>query len=274
MSEAPIAEHASTPAVDRGRVVRMFGLTIDALTMEQTVDRIRALIDHGGVHQHIAINVDKVVKAHRDPVLQAIINSCDVVNADGQPIVWASRLIGRPLPTRVTGIDLMHALIADAERSRRRLYFLGARQEILDRVVERVRREHPKAVIAGARNGYWAAHSADDVAAKIAAAKPDILFVAIPSPAKERFLDRWKYTMGVPFVMGVGGSFDVYAGVVPRAPRICQVLGIEWLFRLLQEPRRMWRRYLVEDLVFVPIVVREILDRRIRRRRSSRANGS
>jgi N-acetylglucosaminyldiphosphoundecaprenol N-acetyl-beta-D-mannosaminyltransferase len=180
--------------------------------------------------------------------------------------VWASRLLGRGLPERVTGIDLMSALIADAARSRRRLYFLGARQEILDRVLQRVGRDHPSAIVAGARNGYWAADAEPDIARSIAEAAPDFLFVAIPSPAKERFLKRWKETMRVPFAMGVGGSFDVYAGAVPRAPRPFRVLGMEWFFRLLKEPRRMWRRYLVDDLLFIPIVLRELVRARTGRR--------
>jgi N-acetylglucosaminyldiphosphoundecaprenol N-acetyl-beta-D-mannosaminyltransferase len=265
---------APEPAVPPRRAVRLFDLTIDALTLDETVARIDTLIAAGGIHQHVAVNVDKVVKAHRDPALAAIVNGCDVVSADGQPIVWASRLLGRPLPERVTGVDLMERLIARAGPAGHRLYFLGARPEVVERVVERVRRDHPEALVAGSRDGYWRPDQEEAVAAAIAATAPDVLFVAIPSPAKERFLDRWKTTIGAGFVMGVGGSFDVYAGMIPRAPERWRRLGLEWLFRLLQEPRRMWRRYLVDDALFVPIVASAWLrSLRARRIRSGPAGG-
>ena len=237
--------------------VRLFGLTIDDLSMAETIARIDSLISAGGVHQHVAVNVDKVVKAQRDPGLRSIINGSDVVSVDGQPVVWASRLLGRPLPERVTGIDLMERLIAHAAVAGHRLYFLGARDDVLERVVARVRLDHPGAIVAGARNGYWPPESDHLVATEVASASPDVLFLALPSPAKERFLDRWKGEMGARFVMGVGGSFDVYAGAIPRAPRVLQRFGLEWLYRLIQEPRRMWRRYLVDDLRFLPILLDE-----------------
>lgn len=211
--------------------------------MEETLAAIAALIDEGGVHQHVVVNVAKVVQADRDPEIRRIINDCDIVNADGQPIVWASRLLRRPLPERVTGVDLMARLVDQAARLGHSIYFLGARGPVVERVVERARRQHPELVVAGWRDGYWTPDAEAGVAERIAATRPDILFLAIPSPGKERFLDRWKETIGAPFVMGVGGSFDVYAGLVPRAPRWMQRAGLEWLHRLIQEPSRMSRRY-------------------------------
>ena len=256
------------------KTVELFGLTIDALTMHETVARIDTLVRSGGVHQHVCVNVDKVIKARDDPGLADIVNACDVVSADGQPIVWASRLLGRPLPERVAGIDLMQRLIERSGQTGLRLYFLGARPEVVTAVIDRVRREQPTAVVAGGRDGYWSAEDEPAVAREVAAARPDILFLAIPSPAKERFLDRWKATIGAGLVMGVGGSFDVYVGSVTRAPGIVQRLGMEWLFRLVQEPRRMWRRYLVDDMRFVPLVIeglgREVVTRWTRDRGSRR----
>ena len=243
-------------AVER-RVVDLFGFTIDALSMDETVARVEVLVAEGGVHQHVSVNVDKVVKARRDPELRSIINAADIVSADGQPIVWASRMLGRPLPQRVAGVDLMERLIANSARTGHRLYFLGARDEIVRRVIDRVRRDHPGAMIAGGRGGYWSPDEEAEVARSIAEAAPDLLFLALPSPAKERFFNRWKATIGAALMMGVGGSFDVYAGAVPRAPMTVQRAGLEWLYRLAQEPRRMWRRYLVDDLRFIPIVVAE-----------------
>jgi N-acetylglucosaminyldiphosphoundecaprenol N-acetyl-beta-D-mannosaminyltransferase len=237
--------------------IRLFGLWIDALTMEQTLDAIEGLIAAGGVHQHVVVNVAKVVAADRDPALRAIINACDLVNADGQPIVWAARLLGRPLPERVAGIDLMIALLGRAAAAGHAVYLLGARPDVVEAVAGRARREHPGLRIVGARDGYWRPREEPGVVETISVAKPAILFVAMSSPRKEQFLAQWKEAIGAPFVMGVGGSFDVYAGLVRRAPRWMQRTGLEWLFRLLQEPRRMWRRYLGDLPRFAVLLVRE-----------------
>lgn len=238
--------------------VCLFGLRMDNLSMEETVSRVNEFIARGGVHQHVVVNVDKVVKAQRDPHLREVINSCDLVNVDGQPVVWISRLLGQPLKERVAGIDLMTRLCEEAAARSYRLYFLGARKEVVERVVEIVRARFPEAIVSGWRDGYFSADEEKDVAADIASARPDILFVAITSPKKELLLARWKDQMSAPFVMGVGGSFDVVAGMVRRAPRWVQRAGLEWLFRLMQEPRRMWRRYLVEDMYFLWLVVRAL----------------
>jgi N-acetylglucosaminyldiphosphoundecaprenol N-acetyl-beta-D-mannosaminyltransferase len=230
---------------------------MDNLSLEETVSRVNGFIARGGVHQHVVVNVDKIVKADRDPRIRDVVNGCDIVNVDGQPVVWASRLLGKPIKERVTGIDLMIRLFAEADRRGYRLYFLGARGEVVQRVVDEVRSRFPGAEIAGWRDGYFRPDEEEAVADDIARARPDILFVAITSPKKELFLARWKDRIKAPFVMGVGGSFDVFAGLVDRAPRWMQRAGLEWLFRLAQEPRRMWRRYLIEDMRFLWLVVRE-----------------
>jgi N-acetylglucosaminyldiphosphoundecaprenol N-acetyl-beta-D-mannosaminyltransferase len=176
-----------------------------------------------------------------------------LINADGQPIVWASRLLGRALKERVTGIDLFGALIDRCGERGFRPYLLGARQEVVDKVAALLQ---PKVKLAGWRNGYWDDDAA--VVAQIRQAKPDLLFVAMSSPKKELFLKRWKDQLQVPFVMGVGGTFDVVAGLVSRAPKWMQAGGLEWLYRLGQEPRRMWRRYLVEDMPFFWLLIKEV----------------
>jgi N-acetylglucosaminyldiphosphoundecaprenol N-acetyl-beta-D-mannosaminyltransferase len=243
--------------MERAPSVRLFGLRMDNLSLEETVSRVNDFIACGGVHQHIVVNVDKIVKADRDSEIREIVNNCDLVNVDGQAVVWASRLLGQPIKERVTGIDLMVRLLAEAAQRGYRVYFLGARKEVVDRVVEEVRSRFPGVLIAGWRDGYFTAAEEPDVAEEISHARPDILFVAITSPRKELFLARWKDRIQAPFVMGVGGSFDVVAGMVRRAPRWMQQAGLEWVFRLMQEPRRMWRRYLVEDMRFLWLLVRE-----------------
>ena len=191
-----------------------------------------------------------MVKANRDPELREIINRCDLVNADGMPVVWASRLLGRPLKERVAGVDLFEALMKRAAQTGWRVFLLGAREEVVARVRTLYVAKYPGLVISGHRNGYWKPEQEADVVAQIAQAGADLLFVAISSPKKEQFLGRYQAQLRVPFAMGVGGTFDVAAGHVARAPVWMQRIGLEWFFRFLQEPRRMFRRYFIEDMAF------------------------
>jgi len=240
----------------RDRVV-LFGVPIDNLSLEETLDRIEEMVRDGGTHQHVVVNVDKIVKLQADDELRQAILSCDLINADGQPIVWASLFLQQPLKERVTGVDLFGGLVERCAQRGYRPYFLGARQEVVGSVVEILKAKHPRLQIAGWRNGYWKPEEESAVVDDIRRTKPEILFVAMSSPKKELFLAAWKQELRVPFVMGVGGTFDVVAGRVRRAPRWMQKCGLEWLFRLAQEPRRMWRRYLVEDMAFFRLVWRE-----------------
>jgi N-acetylglucosaminyldiphosphoundecaprenol N-acetyl-beta-D-mannosaminyltransferase len=184
------------------------------------------------------------------------------LTADGQAVVWAARLLGQPLPARVAGADLMEALLAHAAHRAYSVYLLGAKQEIVRACVAKAQTRYPFLRIAGYRNGYFRREDEADLIAAIHAAEPDILFLGFGTPAKEYFMHRHYRALGVPFVMGVGGSFDVYAGLVPRAPRWMQRVGLEWAFRLGQEPRRMWKRYLVGNTRFAWLVAREWLAHR------------
>jgi N-acetylglucosaminyldiphosphoundecaprenol N-acetyl-beta-D-mannosaminyltransferase len=250
---------ASPKAVNgaRDRQVVLFGVPIDNLTLAETVDRIEEMVRSGSTHQHVVVNVDKIVKLQRDAKLREAILDCDLINADGQPVVWASRLLGKPLRERVAGIDLFGALIERCTERGFRPFLLGARQEVVEKAVAVLKARHPRLEMAGWRNGYWNAGEEAAVVAQIKQARPDVLFVAMSSPMKEVFLRRWKGELQVPFVMGVGGTFDVTAGMVKRAPSWMQRCGLEWLYRLVQEPQRMWRRYLVEDMTFFALMWRE-----------------
>lgn len=235
---------------------------IDRLDMEQTLARCEELIAARGFAQHLAVNAAKLVAMRDDPELRAVGQRCALVSADGQAVVWAARMLGDPLPERVAGIDLMHELLALSERRGYRVYILGAKLEVLGRAVERIRASHPALAIAGYRDGYFDDDESARVAAEIESARADILFVAMPTPRKERWLDRHGRDTRVPLVMGVGGSVDVIAGLTSRAPLILQRLGLEWLYRLGQEPRRLMRRYLVTNARFIMLLVRELASRR------------
>lgn len=242
--------------------VILFGIPIDNLSMEETLDRIEAMVRDGAIHQHVVINVDKVVKLARDEKLRKIVLDCDLINADGQPVVWASRILQQPLKERVTGIDLFDGLMKRCAERGFRIYLVGAREEVIAHAVEVLKSRHPSLQLAGWRNGYWSAAEERHVVEEIKKARPDVLCVAMGTPKQEFFLAGWKHEMQVPFVMGVGGSFDVVAGVVKRAPVWMQRCGLEWLCRLAQEPRRLWRRYLIEDMAFFRLLLREWLAKR------------
>jgi len=237
------------------------GCAVDNLNMAETLDVVEGFIRSGKPHQHVVVNVDKIVKANRDPALRQIINDCDLINADGMPVVWASCLLGKPLKARVTGVDLFEALMARAAEKGWRVFLLGAREEVVSGFARRYPARYPGLTLAGYRNGYWTPEEEEKVVADIAATRPDILFVAISSPKKEAFLARYQAAMKVPFAMGVGGTFDVAVGLVKRAPVWMQNAGLEWFYRFLQEPRRMFRRYFIDDMAFVALFAREWVKR-------------
>jgi N-acetylglucosaminyldiphosphoundecaprenol N-acetyl-beta-D-mannosaminyltransferase len=241
---------------------RLLDCPIDNLSFEETLNRIEAFVRSGTAHRHVAINVDKVLKARSDAGLRRIIDEADLISVDGQPVVWAARLLGARIKARVAGIDLMQALVSRSERRGWRVFFLGAKEAVLDKMVALYRKQFPGLQIAGYRHGYWASADADEekaIVEQIRTAKPDVLFIGVSSPKKEIFAYQHAQRMGVPFIMGVGGSFDVIAGVTRRAPLWMQHAGLEWFWRFLQEPRRMWRRYFIHDMKFVSLVVREII---------------
>ena len=240
-------------------VASVLGCSVDRLNMAQTVRRCAELVEAGGTAQHVAINAAKLVMLQDDGRLRDIVAGCALVSADGQSVVWASRLLRDPLPSRVAGIDLMHELLALAERKGYPVFILGARQEVLARALERLGKLHPHLVVAGARHGYFTDADDDAVCAEIRASGAKILFVAMSSPRKEYWLAKHGASLGVPFVMGVGGSIDVVAGITRRAPRWMQATGLEWLYRFAQEPRRLARRYAVTNARFAMLLARELV---------------
>lgn len=246
--------------------VELLGVKIDALTMDQTLDLAQELLEGGGVHHHAVVNAGKLVLAQDDPALRQALDDAAIVNADGQSVVWASRVIGDPLPERVAGIDFMDHLLRRAAEQGWPVYFLGAHQAIVEKVTDVERSRHPGLVVAGFRNGYWTTDEEEEVAALVATSGARVLFVALPSPQKEWFVARRREVLDDLLIVGVGGSFDVVAGATRRAPESWQNLGMEWAFRLAQEPGRMWKRYLLGNSRFVGLAVSEYFRRRSLRR--------
>ncbi len=249
-----------------GKVV-LYNTPIDAISLMETVNLVESAIQDKKQLHHIAVNVAKIVKMQTDRQLFESVLSADVINADGMPLVWVSRLLGRPIPERVTGVDLMQELVQRSAERGYRIYFLGASKDVVSATVEIYRNKYGSQLIAGFRDGYFLEQDEGRVAGEIADSGANILFVAITSPKKENFLFRNKKMLeSVNFIMGVGGSFDVIAGKVKRAPLWMQKSGLEWFFRILQEPGRMWKRYLVTNTLFVFYTIKEIVKSLITRR--------
>jgi len=244
-----------TPSVP----LRIRDLPIAPLRMEEVLERVDQAISTGSRLRIGVVNAAKVVKMARDPLLRDDVMSSDLVLADGAAVVWAGRVLGRPLPERVAGIDLMTEILRRGEDRGYRVFCLGATAEVLDKALARIAAEHPGVQVVGSHHGYFSDEEESDVAGQIDAARPDVLFVGMTSPRKERFLARWGDRLSVRVWHGVGGSLDILAGKVKRAPVMWQRLGLEWLFRVLQEPRRLWKRYLVTNALFCSMVLGELL---------------
>lgn len=246
--------------------ITICGIPVDALTMKETVQIIDEAIAARKPLHHVVINAAKVVNAQVDPNLKESIVNCDIINADGQGVVWAARFLNKPLPERVAGIDLMDELVKLASIKGYKIYFLGAKEDIVRKVVDAYSSKYGSAIIAGFRNGYFSKEEEPEIAAAIGASKADILFVAMSSPKKEIFLNTYKHIINIPFIMGVGGSFDVVAGFVKRAPGWMQKSGLEWFYRVIQEPKRMWKRYLFGNIAFTRLVLKEKLGYNIQKK--------
>lgn len=236
---------------------RLFGCDVASLTLEETVKEVDQIIQERISTQHVVINAGKVVLMENDPKLKEIIQQCKIINADGQSIVWASKILGRPLPERVAGIDLMEEVIKLSVEKEYSIYFFGAKENVVKKVVDSYLEKYPKLKVAGLRNGYFQEQDNKQIVEDIRNSKADILLVAFSSPKKEYWLADHLNDLVVPFSMGVGGSFDVVAGITQRAPAWMQKCGLEWFYRFIQEPRRMWKRYLVGNSKFILLVLIE-----------------
>jgi len=233
----------------------LLGSPIDILTKAETVAVARDAMRRKKTTLHVAMNVAKLVNMRSDPVLEADVKNSDLIGIDGVGILWAARLLGLPVKERVAGIDLFQELLGVCATEGFRPFFLGATPAVVSKALAEARAKYPSIQFAGARDGYFAPDQEAGVVEEIQKSGADCLFIGMPTPRKERFLAGNRNRLNVPFIMGVGGSFDVLAGHVTRAPLIMQNLGLEWLYRIYQEPRRMWWRYFRTNTIFAGMMV-------------------
>jgi N-acetylglucosaminyldiphosphoundecaprenol N-acetyl-beta-D-mannosaminyltransferase len=237
--------------------VDILGTPIDNMTMQQTLSLIEGAIENNKRVSHTVVNAGKIVLMHQNAQLKESVVTADIINADGQGVVWASRILGQPIVERVTGIDLMDNLVELAYRKKYKIFFFGAKDEVLNKVIEHYSSKYSYNIVAGSRNGYFKKSEERSIAQQIADSGAQMLFVAITSPLKENFLyENRDLLQSVNFTMGVGGSFDVVAGHVKRAPVWMQHSGLEWAYRVYQEPKRMFKRYMVGNWKFMMLVMK------------------
>jgi len=229
--------------------VTLLGVPIDDVSMEETLERIDSFIAEGSFHQIATANIDYLVQATKDPEHRHTLCMCDLVVADGMPIVWISRLFGAPLKERVTGADLVPRLARLSSEKKYGIFLLGAQAKVSEGAALRLKSIYPGVRIVGRLSPpVLPIDEFDDdaIIREIEQANPHILLVAFGSPKQEKWINRNRHRLRVPVCIGVGGSLDFLAGAVPRAPRWMQQSGLEWLYRIWAEPRRLAGRYVID----------------------------
>lgn len=238
---------------------RLFNVDFDALTMAETVSLVDNKIQqHHGVHL-LGVNADKINELDADSEMQRIVSEAEIINADGASVVLASKLLGKALPERVAGIDLMQELLMLARQKGYSVYFLGAKEAVVKKMVAIFEQQYPDLKIAGYRNGYFSKDNWSEIAADLSQKAPDIVFIGITSPIKEYLIDYLMKQQVQSIFMGVGGSFDVLSGNIKRAPLWIQKSNLEWAYRVMQEPRRLFKRYFFGNAKFAGKIMKEML---------------
>jgi len=274
------ASHRARPGGPGGpapRRVLLAGLGFDRLTERQVVNHVLGALSRGRGGWIATPNIDICQAAQRDPGLAELIGTASLVVPDGMPLMWAARLRGDPLPERVTGSSLIFTLSAAAARAGRSVYLLGGPPGVPELAAGRLRQRYPDLIVAGCYAPPWGFERSREgvlaVRRRLAAARPDIVFVGLGCPKQERLIAAVGPYLPTAWYLGCGAAVPLAAGTVRRAPRWMQQAGLEWLFRLLSEPRRLFHRYVVADLPFAVRLLAASAAERLRRRPSAWGRG-
>jgi len=228
--------------------------------MKEVISEVEAsLLDQRRLNI-VVVNAAVLVKCYQENKFTEVVNDADIITIDGMPLLWVMKFMGYPVKEKVSGPDLFRELLELASLRDHAVYFLGAENKIITEMVKRIQSRLPRLNISGFRDGYFNVSEETEILNEINNSNAEMLFLGLPSPIKENFIyNRDLKTM---FAMGVGGVFDIEAGLVKRAPRWMQNYGLEWFYRFIQEPRRLWKRYLVINSIFIYIVMKEIIANR------------
>lgn len=241
----------------KNKRITILDTVIDVLDMNETVNLVEEYIVTKTPLHLMGVNADKINEVNQNELMKKIVNSCGIINADGASVVLASKYLNKRLPERVAGIDLMQELVKLSSEKEYSVYLLGARQEVVEQTSQVLKEKYENLNIKGIHNGYFKEEDWKEISKELKKIKPDIVFVGITSPMKEYLIEFLQNDGNKCVFMGVGGSFDVISGNIPRAPKWMQKMNLEWLFRVIQEPKRLFKRYFVGNNVFIKNVIKE-----------------
>ena len=241
----------------KNRRIKILNTIIDVLNVQETINLVEQYVITKTPLHLMGVNADKINEVNQNERMKQIVNSCGIINADGASVIMASKYLKKPLPERVAGVDLMQSLVSLSENKGYSVYLLGAKQAVVEKTAEVLQKKHPKLNIVGIHNGYFKETDWPSISVELKEKNPDFVFVGITSPLKEYLIEFLKDQGHSSVFMGVGGSFDVISGNIPRAPMWVQKANLEWLFRVIQEPKRLFKRYFVGNWKFIIAVVKE-----------------
>ena len=237
--------------------VEILGIKVHLSSKSEFIDIIERNLMNGTQLIQNGVNAASINEISKNKELKPAFNNSNLVNIDGISMVWALRFLGFHVPERVACPDLANDILALAEKKNYSIFLLGAQEKVLNLCIQKLKTDFPNIRIAGFRNGYFQKDEEGMILEMINNASPDILFLGMPSPQKELFAETNKSLLNAKYILGVGGYFDILSGLTKRAPRWLQNIGMEWFYRFLQEPRRMWRRYLLGNSKFIWLVIKE-----------------
>lgn len=237
--------------------ITILNTLIDVLNTKETIDLVEQYVTTKTPLHLMGVNADKINEVNSNESMKKIVNSCGIINADGASVILASKYLKKPLPERVAGIDLMQNLVALSEKKGYKIFLLGAKQSVVEKTADVLMQRHPNLNIVGIHNGYFKECDWINISNELKKLKPDFVFVGITSPLKEYLIEFLQNNGNKCVFMGVGGSFDVISGNIARAPVWMQKCNLEWLFRVMQEPRRLFKRYFIGNYIFIKSVFKE-----------------
>lgn len=237
--------------------ITILNTVIDVLTMKETIELVEKYVETKTQLHLMGVNADKINEVNKNEKMKEIVNSCGIINADGASVVLASKYLNKALPERVAGVDLMMELVKLSSTKKYSIYLLGAKQEVVEKTKKVLIEKFPNLIIKGIHNGYFKKEDWKGISKDIKEKEVDFVFVGITSPLKEYLIEFLQNDGNNCVFMGVGGSFDVISGNISRAPKWIQKMNLEWLYRVVQEPKRLFKRYFIGNLVFIKAIMKE-----------------
>jgi len=244
--------------------VNILGTSVANMAMHEVLEWVRIMIEQGKPRHIVTANAEILHKAYVEPEFMRVLAKADLITADGSGVMWAAKALGNPISEKVSGVDLVDHLLTLAEEKSWKIYLFGAAPEVVEKAVLNSLSKHPLLRVAGFQHGYYSQQEIEGIVANISSIKPDVILVAMGVPRQELFIQQYLKDLNVPIAIGVGGTFDVMAGVAKRAPEWMRSYGLEWFYRLYKQPSRFRR------MLALPKFVLEVLGQRMRARPSSK----